>query len=367
MAESKNSNSKVAQFVRMNTGDESFPEQGTNYFERFVQFDNYFNSNIHPHVNQGATAREPTWLTDHGPEHITTVIRRASDLVCPNDCKLNPYEAYLLLVAAHLHDVGNVFGRSEHEKKCKDILFDLDSTLVGANNFEKRMMCDIAMAHGGYVSASTKDQDTISNLRYDTPRPGDKKSVRVKMLAAILRFADELADEHTRTSRFVMDNVNVVHPGSEIFHQYAERLRSVTIDVLSGDIYINFELNPDIVSKKYQKHNGSRYLIDEIMDRTLKMHREHVYCSRFMLPYILIERINVHIDVCSHKYSQVLGKIHYTMAQKGYPGSPKGLIEICPELTGLTGNILEGRVQKLVEQADSASSYDEPSNLLNES
>lgn len=370
MAESKNSNSQLAEFVRMRMSprDGSFPEQGTNYFERFVQFDNYFNKEIHPNVNQGATAREPIWLTDHGPEHIATVIRRASALMCPNDnCRLTPYEAYLLLVAIHLHDVGNVFGRPEHEKKCRDILFDLDHTLVGGDAFEKRMMCDIAMAHGGYADEDNQDKDTISKLPYDPPRSGDKKSVRVKMLAAILRFADELADDYTRTSRFVMGNMKEVHPGSEIFHKYADRLRDVRIDAAERSISLRFELNYDVVSKKYQKHEDSRYLIEEIMDRTLKMHREHMYCTRFMLPDVLIERINVRIDVCSDKYSQVLGRIQYVMAQQGYPETPKGLSEICPKLDGLTGDILEGRVQKLLQQTNSASPYDEPPDLLNES
>ena len=66
------------------------------------------------------------------------------------------------------------------------------------------------------------------------------------------------------------------------------------------------------------------------MDRTLKMHREHMYCARFMLPDVLIDRIDVCINICSDDYSRVLGRIRYTMSQQGYPGTPKHLADICP-------------------------------------
>lgn len=365
MAEWKNSDSKLAQYVQQKTSDESFPEHGTNYFSRFVLLDNYLNNTIHPHVNQGPTAREPIWLTDHGPDHIATVIRRASDLVFPNNCVLNPYECYLLLVAIHFHDIGNIFGRQAHERKCRDVMFELDETLVGKDTFEKRMICDIAMAHGGFVDEDGHDKDTIGKLRYDTPSPGSR-SVRVKMLAAIVRFADELADEYTRTNRFVMVAAHRIQPGSEIYHMYADRLRRVQINPAERSIELRFELSKDVVSKKYQKGSDARYLLEEIMDRTLKMHREHTYCTRFMLPDLLIERINVQIDICSNDYSLVLGRIPYVMSQQGYPDAPRRLVEICPELGKLTGRKLRDRVVRLARGETSVSPNGKLWNLLDD-
>ena len=98
------------------SGDKSFPENGTDYFDRYSRIAAYLNENVHPNVNQGATAMGDGWLTDHGPKHIATVIRRASDLLC-GDSFLTPYESYILLLSIHFHDVGNVFGREKHEKK----------------------------------------------------------------------------------------------------------------------------------------------------------------------------------------------------------------------------------------------------------
>lgn len=185
MCNSVNSNSRLARFLRESNQDESFPFRNTNYYNRFIEIDNYLNEHIHPEANIGAAAREPIWLTDHGPNHISTVIRRASDLVFNGSCVLTPYESYILLVAAHLHDVGNIFGRTGHEQKITKVLFSSDdelNSLFGRDAFEKRMIFHIAMAHGGYAD-TPGDKDTISKLPYDErsgPHAPNSTNARVK-------------------------------------------------------------------------------------------------------------------------------------------------------------------------------------------
>src|SRR5438552_2406535 len=86
----------------------AFPGAGkTDYYRRFEGAAEWLNQNIHPQVEKGVLLQEGGFLTDHGPEHVNTVIRRASHLVGNPDGKLSPYEAYVLLMAIHFHDVGN--------------------------------------------------------------------------------------------------------------------------------------------------------------------------------------------------------------------------------------------------------------------
>src|SRR5690606_20790147 len=113
------------------------------------------------------------------------------------------------------HDVGNIYGRDEHERKVHEVLFSLDHTLVGEDTLEKRMICHIAMAHGGFVDVNKENKDTIGALRYD--RSSKPSGVDVKKLAAVLRLADELADDKTRTNRFLEEASRQAHVGSEIF------------------------------------------------------------------------------------------------------------------------------------------------------
>ena len=356
MMEAGNLSTPLAQFLEKHPTDTSFPDHSVNYFERFKRINEYLNKEIHVHVNQAATAKiqvvaNPedeqtktpvvTWLTDHGPEHIATVLRRASVLSCHPSPLLTAYEAYLLLVAIHFHDVGNVFGRDEHERKITKVMSQLGPELLGDNSLEKRMIRDIAMVHGGDIDG---DRDTLSHLRYERfPKPGEP---RVHFLAALLRFSDELAEDRTRTSRFLIGN-ELITAASEAYHIYADRLHRIDIRPEDRVVALHFELNAHTGMRTWQKENEQVYLFDEIQGRLLKMHKELIYCGRFLRPYVHIEAIDVRILICSDDYYDVLKTISFSVRESGYPGSPRTLAEICPELKGCTGSTLQQEIENL--------------------
>lgn len=60
---------------------QSFPEGGkVNYFRRFSSIEEYLNNKVHPHVTAGAMLHADGYLTDHGPDHVVKVIKRATEL-----------------------------------------------------------------------------------------------------------------------------------------------------------------------------------------------------------------------------------------------------------------------------------------------
>src|SRR3972149_1917849 len=79
---------------------------------------------VHPFVNQGAMLQDNGFLTNHGPDHIKTVIKRATQLVANMNKKdeLSPYEVYILLMAIQVHDVGNIISRNGHEESSVAII-----------------------------------------------------------------------------------------------------------------------------------------------------------------------------------------------------------------------------------------------------
>lgn len=315
------------------------PEADVDYFERFARFDEHMNRNVHRFVDIGAAAADGGWLTDHGVGHVSTVMQRIGDLTYRNGCfVLSPYETYIVLIAAHIHDVGNVLGREEHENLARETWFGIDSGLIGRDTVEKRMIFDIAMAHGGSLGADG-GKDTIGGLRHD-------RSVR--RLAAILRFADELADDYTRTNRFVIEATQTVAPGSAVFHIYADRLSKPQINHDTSSINLTFELQESHLTTRYGKGNGEVYLLDEIMARTLKAHREQVYCSKFMNPRVVSERMEVSILVCTARYAEVLGTVSYVLEQKGYPEGIDDIVQLAPELAALCGRSAASRVGQIL-------------------
>ena len=87
----------------------------------------------------------------------------------------------------------------------------------------------------------------------------------------------------------------------------------------NGSVHLDFELDKAHVLKTYGKGAGKVFLLDEIFDRTLKMHLEHLYCMRFMRPYLAINRIVVDIAIYTDKFMTELVRFSYALEEKGYP------------------------------------------------
>ncbi len=302
-----------------------FPGAGkVNYYGQLSKIEDFLGRNVHPHVEKGPLVQEDGFLTDHGPEHIETVCLKAGSLAKFPTCDLSAYEVYLLLAAIQFHDVGNLYGREDHEKKAFKIMDEMGH-LAGEDDVEKKMILRIASAHGGMVNGN---RDTISFLEPITPLLG--QDVRPQFLAAILRFADELSDCSHRAARFLLTLNEVLPEESQIYHRYAQHLDSVVVRPESSSVDFLFYLDQAAAVNKFQKGNKKIFLLDEIFERTMKTHRERVYCMRFMVPAISISKLRVEIKVYG-KTSDLLPceQISYTLQEQGYPGQQGSVFEIC--------------------------------------
>lgn len=317
---------------------DKFPGRGRpDYLEQYKALEQYFNTDVHPHVMAAAAATDGSLLTDHGPEHIRTVIARASSMLAHQDPsqKLSPYEVYILLVAMHLHDVGNIFGRKEHEARLTDIIRNVTGRM-GDNTAELRLVRNIAEAHGGNIDG---DKDTIGRLPADE-HIGDFP-VRSPLLAAILRFSDEMAEDKTRASIF-LDRAGAIPAKNLLYHKYALSLYSVV--VRKREIELKFELNISAAKDKYSKNRKKVYLVDEIFSRTIKMHYERMYCMRHIRPLINIDVINVKIEIFDEDFMRPIDEISYKLEEKGYPVDGDINIDLWPNLKNWCGK--KGKILK---------------------
>lgn len=305
-------------------------------YSRFTTIADYLNQNVHPHVNVAADAHDGGTLTDHGPDHVATVISRASELIDTSTLDLDPYEVYMLLIAIHLHDVGNIFGRDSHEVNGQEVAKKVGS-LMADDRVEILTIQKIAAAHGGHVDG---DKDVI--VRLAVSEPVNRVPIRMRQLAALLRIADELADDHARAAGFLL-KLSKVDPSSEIYHKYADTLHSVMIKPEGGVIELHFVLTLDDACRKFGKGTAHVYLLDEIFNRTLKMHCERIYCMRFLKPQITFDRISIQIKVFGDGFNEELASIPYRLEEVGYPVCEPIHI-LCPSLGNLHyGSPLDGQ------------------------
>lgn len=278
------------------------------------------------------------WLNDHGPRHIDTVIKRAGQLLNVQKEILSTREIYCLLSAIQLHDLGNFYGRAGHEQKILDIVAE-GKEYIGTDHIERKYILQIAEVHGGKVSG-TDDKDTISKLKDTAPILDE--AIRLRMIASLVRFADELADDRFRPDIELLKSKRLPK-SSEVFHAYSACLNSVIVDHSKETIELHFDIDKEYLKEKYGKDDGEIYLIEEIYIRVLKMHNERIYCSRFWKPELSLENILVIINFYSDDiHEEVHPEITFTLAERGYPKSNQSIYEMCPELNR-SGVLLNGK------------------------
>lgn len=311
---------------------DQFPVGKGDLVASFKYIEDYMNQNCHPNTTLGAALNGDGLLTDHGVDHVKMVIRYAGKLVGDMQYrKLNGYEIYLLLLAIHFHDVGNVCGRQEHEKQIDDIIATLGDKLP-LDTAEKVMVADIATAHGGYADSDHIDKDTLRHLKITDNCNGI--TIRPALLGAILRFADELSDDNTRTNRY-LDETKQIPPENEIYHAYSAALAPIAFsgNTIAFKYYIPFSQ----AQNRIPNDTGS-FVYDEIITRLSKCMRELEYCSKYSEGFIRISTLSVEIYIMHPTAShRPIHSIKFSLRLSGYPNA-----YIIPEdvLTFKTGEAL---------------------------
>lgn len=315
---------------------EEFPD-GKDYLSIYNVLKPSFDKQVHQEIKTKILEIEKEgYFNDHGVDHIKMVVDRASKIISSlpridnnkgNSLYLNPYELFILLIAINIHDVGHLIGtRKEHAKLGKKVLasFDKDNKL---SRPEKIIIGKIAQAHGG-------KNDPIGLLEHEMLI--SHKIIRPQLLAAILRLADELAEDSSRASSFLLQ-IGHMEPTSEIFHRYSESLDSIR--VLSGEIKMELYVEQKNLQKKFLKGDQPQFLIDEIYERTLKTFTESLYCSRFLPEKGRINTIRVNIHFCDDENNdEIMPPLSYTLKESGYPLlSVRNIYEVCPDLTSDSG------------------------------
>lgn len=312
---------------------EQFPDREQDYFDRYLGIKQWLTKNVYRGIG-AATSRDGGFYTDHDLSHFEAVIRAAGRLIglSSSECQtspLAPYEVYLLLVGILLHDAGNIFGRHDHEKNAFRIL-KVMGEMAGGDDREKKRIANIAQAHGGKFAG---DKDTIVNL---CKEKDSYLSIpyRERLIAAIVRFADEICEDRSRANRFLAEN-GKISDESKIHHAYALSISSVDIEPSEELIKMNFSVKTEDLPLKYPHPDvqDGEYLIDYIKQRLNKTYLELLYCIRFMREVVLITRIDVTIDIVNKDYD-IVGTYPLRFQESGYPKVDRASEFFSEDLTG---------------------------------
>ena len=163
--------------ARQNQAHENHSE-GKRYYTNFRALEGHLFAEEHVYTDAGLAIAE--WLsglegvgrddergitifTTHGPRHVTDVIKSLDKLAKNIDNntrdgfdELDIDEAYILLCAAHFHDIGNIGGRIGHPERIRDKIAGNKDRIAGT--FLAQQIFDVASSHGGEDEEFGKDK-----------------------------------------------------------------------------------------------------------------------------------------------------------------------------------------------------------------
>lgn len=306
------------------------------YFAQYQQMVNVLRTDYYPNIGTGlaANSSEPGFYTAHDGQHFDEVVLHAgilvkaevllsAELTNPGPTELNAYELYLLLAAIRIHDVGNMYGRDGHEKKCFQILQQLGAA-AGLETTEKKIIARIAQAHGGKTSSGSKD--TIGQLDIST-RSGNVV-YRPRLLAGIVRIADEICENRRRAANVLLQERRLPRH-SEIYHQYAASIVGNSWSVSDRALHLKFEAKLCDIERPWGCEErridettlvNEVYLMDEIFSRLEKMDRERRYCNMYTREMFTIDAIKVTMDIVSDADHDCIESVKIPeLSDRGYP------------------------------------------------
>lgn len=228
---------------------------------------------VYPHI-QG---QEPS-LSDHGIDHVLNVQQNAIRLLSSDGTigNLSGIEMYCLGMCILFHDAGNVYGREDHQNKVAEV-FDQIRGTGNSLRREKTLIVRATKAHTG--TTQDRSRDTLKEVDEVDHLEGER--VRLRQLATILRFADELAEGPQRTSEF-MQTTGLYNEESRIYHDYAD-ITHIRIDRGTGRVVLTYEINIDV-----NQTDQLRDLLSFTFKRIVKLNQERQYARNYsdlLLPF----------------------------------------------------------------------------------
>jgi len=256
---------------------EEFGDRGREIFNRYEEARTGLLIDVLPWI----PAIEPE-LTDHGPDHVKQVLEYSYKLIRPNhntkSYPLRPIEMFFLILCIVFHDAGNIEGRQNHQHNVANA-YDHVRSRASSELREKTLLLKVVGAHSG--KTATGSIDTLAEL--ENGEHLFSESLRLREVAALLRFSDELSEGRLRTSRYMID-AGKFQRGNQVYHDYADAV-SMHIDGGNNRIAISFDIAVEVGGRRGNRsieNEGSfRDLLDFIQLRVMKVNAERRYARYY--------------------------------------------------------------------------------------
>lgn len=267
-------------------------EMVVNDFKRSAKFINSKNPNF----------------TDHGEDHIIDVQNTIYSMINVNIGEFTPLELYILCLSSYFHDWGNIITRQNH----RDYAYRFYNSIFPNNQRdmqESSIINKLVWSHTGISSSG--DKDTLKDVSEKMSLRGSY--INARRLAAILRFADELAESPHRTSTNYVANKKI-NKNSLCHHLYANCI-DISCKAQEGRILIDLHVGFLIKNKEYQavfvgtgKTVSLTQFIDCIEKKLRKVDEERKYANYYLKGFLYFAEISANIKFLKVKRTGLSGE-----------------------------------------------------------
>lgn len=273
---------KIERYLQNRLSAELGEDVGKNYYADYLTARKYLVEEVLPSIK----ATEPS-LTDHGAPHIANVLKNAWYLLTYHTDdekekykiikKLTAHDLYVLCLSILFHDVGNINGRENHNKKISDIYKAVRGD-VAKYRTERSLILKAAEAHCGKTKSGSRD--TLKEID-NNPHTLFGDAINFLDIVSILRFADELAEGPQRTSDYLL-KTDKISLDSMLYHKYAN-ITNIFIDRGTERIVLQY-----FIDIKNENADTLKELLSFTYERIIKLDEERRYAkfySKMLEPF----------------------------------------------------------------------------------
>ena len=261
----------------------NFPSRNKDYVAAYKTIKEHL-ANKYYQVTGTGLAKGGHRFTKHDITHVDDVIDIAGRIMGlekkgSEKTEITAYETFVLLMAILVHDAGNAYERRGHEVKAAKILQDIGEASP-LSNIERRLVANIASAHGGKTEGGSKD--TIDARIKQDPVEIDGHIVNGRRLAALVRLADEFSERGRRADDIAIDTKD---PPQAYLPNFFCRSINVRIDSSSRSASMDFDLEKSDLSDEHpdpESDDKLTLIVDYLAKRLNKADLERRYCNRYL-------------------------------------------------------------------------------------
>lgn len=258
------------------------------------------------------------FMPDHSANHVDRILEKLSRLLQPHlPIENNPAERIidmenlnLLMHAVLWHDVGNIYGRIDHQKNIIKVFNEIKTFLY--DPMHQEWIIKIGEAHSGANGIERGIEDASVAIHDFVLYP--------RFLSALLRFADEMDEDERRIETRRLADIPKSKEAYWTFCSFNQSIQPVYVaDTLGNNMTLEIRIKSKIpkgeLLLELGKNGATIMAMKEYINRIEKINTERIYCNRFLskesaLYFHPIDRMVIDIDICD-EHSAILDKIQF--------------------------------------------------------